>query len=64
MGHVARSGSITNANLRLAMVYGSTLGGFAVERFSVQRFEEITLDTVLQRVKAYRDLVHFEPGAA
>jgi sugar/nucleoside kinase (ribokinase family) len=64
MAHVARSRSITNLNLRLAMVYGSALGGFAVERFSVQRFEEIDLDIVMQRVQAYKDLVHFEPGSA
>ena len=64
MAHVARTRSISNLNLRLAMVYGSALGGFAVERFSVQRFEEIDRDMVMQRVQAYKDLVHFEPGAA
>lgn len=62
MAHVARTKSLTNLNLRLAMVYGSALGGFAVERFSVQRFEEIDLGIVMQRVQAYKDLVHFEPG--
>jgi len=61
MGHLARTDSLANGNLRLAMVYGSAMGGFAVERFSVQRFDEITPDDVLQRVLAYRDLVHFEP---
>ena len=61
MAHVARTGSLSDASLRLAMVYGSAMGSFAVERFSVQRFEEIDLAAVKARVRAYRDLVHFEP---
>ncbi len=63
MARLKRSGggSLTNASLRLAMVYGSAMGSFAVERFSVQRFLEITDVDVAARVKAYRDLVHFEP---
>ena len=60
MAHIARTGQVTPANLRLAMVFGSALGGFAVERFSVQRFDEITLAQVHERVRAYHDLVHFE----
>jgi sugar/nucleoside kinase (ribokinase family) len=61
MAHLARTGSLAEPNLRLAMVYGSAMGGFAVERFSVQRFEEITPEDVIARVLASRDLVHFEP---
>ena len=64
MGHLARTGDLSDANLRLAMVYGSAMGSFAVERFSVQRFEEIARADVVTRVKAYRDLVHFEPDHA
>ncbi len=60
MGHIARTGNITPPNLRLAMVYGSAMGAFAVERFSVQRFEEIDRAMVLERVKAQRELVHFD----
>jgi sugar/nucleoside kinase (ribokinase family) len=60
MAHLARNGDLSEGNLRLAMVYGSAMGSFAVERFSVGRFEEITLADVQARVRAYRDLVHFE----
>jgi sugar/nucleoside kinase (ribokinase family) len=61
MAHVARTRSLDNLSLRLAMVYGSAMGSFAVERFSVQRFDEISPELVLKRVLEYRDLVHFEP---
>jgi len=64
MGHIARSKSLSNMTLRQAMVYGSALGGFAVERFSVQRFDELTPGMIQKRVQAYKDLVHFEPDAA
>jgi sugar/nucleoside kinase (ribokinase family) len=64
MAHLARTGDLSEANLRLAMVYGSAMGSFAVERFSVGRFEEITVADVRARVHAYRDLVHFELDAA
>jgi len=60
MGHIARTGNLTPPNLRLAMVYGSAMGSYAVERFSIQRFEEIDLGDVQDRVKAQRELVHFD----
>ena len=61
MAHLAHTNNLSPANLRLAMVYGSAMGSFAVERFSVQRFEEITAADVVNRVLAYRDLVQFDP---
>ncbi len=60
MGHLARSDDITPANLRRAMVYGATMGAFAVERFSVQRFDEIGPAEVTSRARQFSDLVHFD----
>lgn len=60
MAYVARSRDISFDNLRRAMVYGSAMGSFAVEAFGVQRFEGVTLDEVDARVRAFRDLVHFD----
>ncbi len=60
MAHVARTGDLSFDNLRRAMVYGSAMGSFAVEAFGVQRFESVTLEEVHARVRAFRDLVHFE----
>jgi sugar/nucleoside kinase (ribokinase family) len=62
MAYVARSGDISFDNLRRAMVYGSAMGSFAVEAFGVQRFETVTLSEVDARVRAFRDLVHFDLG--
>lgn len=64
MGQVARTGDVSPANLRRAMVYGATMGSFAVERFSVSRFDEIGPAEVTARARQFSDLVHFEiePG--
>jgi sugar/nucleoside kinase (ribokinase family) len=60
MGYLARSDDLSFDNMRRAMVYGSAMGSFAVESFGVQRLERATLDEVQARVRAFRDLVHFE----
>jgi sugar/nucleoside kinase (ribokinase family) len=59
MAHVARTGDLGFPNLRRAMIYGSAMGSLAVEAFGVQRLEQITMQEVRGRVKAFRDLVHF-----
>jgi len=60
MGHLAATDDTTSASLRRAMVYGSAMGSFAVEEFSVLRFDELTPDEVRQRVHAFADLVRFD----
>lgn len=60
MGHLARSGDLSPANLRRAMVFGATTGSFAVERFSVQRFQEIGVAEITARARSFADLVHFD----
>jgi sugar/nucleoside kinase (ribokinase family) len=64
MGHVARTSDLSSANLRRAMVYGAAMGSFAVEEFGIRRFDAVTVGEVEARVRAFRDLVHFDHGAA
>ena len=60
MGHLGRTGDLSPANMRRAMVFGSTTGSFAVERFSVDRFREIGPAEIAARARAFADLVHFD----
>jgi sugar/nucleoside kinase (ribokinase family) len=60
MGHLARSGDLSPANLRRAMVFGATTGSFAVERFSVQRFQEVGVGEITARARSFADLVRFD----
>jgi len=60
MGYLARSGDLSPANLRRAVVYGSAMGSFAVEKFSIERLLEIDDKQLAARVAEFRKLVAFE----
>jgi sugar/nucleoside kinase (ribokinase family) len=60
MGYLARTGDLSEANLRRAVIYGSAMGSFAVEKFSIERLLEITRKDIDARVSAFRRLVAFE----
>ena len=60
MGYLAKTGDISEANLRRAVVYGSARGSFAVEKFSMQRVLEITPEDIRRRVADFHRLVVFE----
>jgi len=64
MGYLARTGDLSEANLRRAVVYGSAMGSFAVEKFSVQRLLEITPSDIQRRVADFHKLVVFEQDIA
>ena len=60
MGYLARTGDLSDESLRRAVVYGSAMGSFAVEKFSVQRLLEIGRSDIAARVADFRRLVAFE----
>jgi sugar/nucleoside kinase (ribokinase family) len=60
MGYLARVGETDPAHLRRAMIYGSVLGSFAVERFGIDRLREITAEQIEERVQLFREMTSFE----
>jgi sugar/nucleoside kinase (ribokinase family) len=60
MGHLAQCGRVEDADLRRAVIYGSVLGSFTVERFSVDRLKDLTVEEVEERVRAFREMTVFE----
>jgi sugar/nucleoside kinase (ribokinase family) len=60
MGHLARTGDLSNANLRRAMVYGATMGSFAVSAFGIQGLKDLAPANVEHRVRAFRELTELE----
>ncbi len=60
MGYLGQAGTLEPHDLRLAMVYGSALGSFAVESFSVNRLVDLTADDVRRRVAEFREITAFE----
>jgi sugar/nucleoside kinase (ribokinase family) len=60
MGSLARDGRINAHTLRRAMVYGSVLGSFTVERFGVQRLTNLTRREILARARRFLQLTSFK----
>jgi len=60
MAYLARSGAVSDAEFRRAMVYGSVMGSFAVSQFGIHGFDGVTLDQVEGRARAFRQLTHVE----
>ncbi len=60
MGHIARTGDLSHDNLRRAMVYGATMGSFAVASFGISGFGDIAPANVEQRVRQFRELTNVE----
>ena len=60
MGYLASAGSVNAMNLRRAMVYGSVLGSFAVERFGVERLVNLTRREIAARADRFLRLTSFD----
>ena len=60
LGHLAQSGDFSDANLRRAVIYGSTMASFAVEAFSVDRLRTISDDDLHTRVREFKAMTAFE----
>ncbi len=60
MGYLARAGTLDEEHMRRAVVYGSTMGSFAVEKFSIDRLMELDQDTIRARLADFRRLVAFQ----
>ncbi|HKR07946.1 MAG TPA: PfkB family carbohydrate kinase [Gemmatimonadaceae bacterium] len=60
IGYLATTGDLSEANMRRAVIYGSVMGSFAVEKFSIDRLLSVTRAEIDQRVREMRRLVTFE----
>ena len=60
VGYLSQVGRVDDAELRRAVVYGSAMGSFAVERFSVERFRDLTVDEIHDRVRQFLEMTSFQ----
>ena len=58
MAYLARTKSVTEENVRRAMVYGAAMGSYAVEDFGIRGFDRVTLADLEYRVRSFQDLTH------
>lgn len=55
-GYLARESRIDADSLKRAVIYGSAMASFSVERFGPERLFELTDEVIHARVEAFRDL--------
>jgi len=60
LGYLASRTEVTDRDLRRAIIFGSVLASFTVEKFSLDHLREITLNDVYDRYQEFRKLTHFE----
>lgn len=60
IGHLARTGDISFGNMKRAVIFGSALASFCVEKFGLERLLTLKRDELNQRVQDFVDLVQFE----
>jgi sugar/nucleoside kinase (ribokinase family) len=60
MGYLTGAGKINEKTLRCAMVYGSVMGSFTVEKFGVERLAKVTRKEIHARAKRFSHLTSFQ----
>ncbi|MDZ7272226.1 MAG: PfkB family carbohydrate kinase [candidate division KSB1 bacterium] len=63
VGYLAYTGDLSEQNLRRAVVYGSVLASFCVERFSVDRLRDLKPEEIQERFNAFLDLTRVDHGS-
>lgn len=59
IGYLAKTDDISFENMRKAIVYGSAMASFCVEKFGTERLLEITDQDLEERVNEFRELARF-----
>lgn len=59
-GYLARTGNTSFENMKNAVIYGSTLASFCVEKFGTERMENLQADEVHKRLQQFKQLTQFE----
>jgi sugar/nucleoside kinase (ribokinase family) len=60
MGHLAKTGDISFNNMKRAIIVGSAMASFCVEKFGATRLKEITKNDIDRRIEQFKELVNFE----
>lgn len=60
IGYLAKSGDVSFDNMKTAIIAGSALASFCVEKFGTTRIKEITKEDIQQRVQQFKKLTHYQ----
>ncbi|MBK5213169.1 MAG: bifunctional hydroxymethylpyrimidine kinase/phosphomethylpyrimidine kinase [Flavobacteriaceae bacterium] len=59
-GYLARTGDYSYENMKNAVINGSALASFCVEKFGVERLLKLTNKEVYQRIRQFKSLTQFD----
>ncbi len=59
-GYIAKTEDISFENMKNAVIYGSNLASFCVEKFGTERMQNLTKEEVHKRLQAFKELTQFE----
>ena len=59
-GYIAKTEDISFENMKNAVIFGSNLASFCVERFGTERMQNLTKEEVDERLQAFKQLTQFE----
>lgn len=59
-GYLAKTKDLSFENMKNAVIYGSNLASFCVEKFGTERMENLHIDEVQNRLKTFKDLTQFD----
>ncbi|WP_028607176.1 PfkB family carbohydrate kinase [Olleya sp. ITB9] len=59
-GYLASTGDISFENMKNAVIYGSTLASFCVEKFGTERMVNLTKEEVNNRLQEFKKLTQFD----
>jgi sugar/nucleoside kinase (ribokinase family) len=60
IGHIARTKDISYENMKTAIIVGSAMASFCVEKFGPERLKEITRSDIDRRLQQFQELVNFD----
>jgi sugar/nucleoside kinase (ribokinase family) len=59
-GYLAITNNVSFENMKNAIIYGSNLASFCVEKFGTERMQELTADEVKIRLQSFKELTQFD----
>ena len=59
-GYIAKTGNTSFENMKNAVIYGSALASFCVEKFGTERMLTLTDKEIFERLQQFKDLTQFE----
>ncbi|MEO6589175.1 MAG: PfkB family carbohydrate kinase [Pyrinomonadaceae bacterium] len=60
MGYLASQKEISDETMRRAMIYGSVMASFNVEKFGTERVDRLTYEEINERFADFKRMTHFE----